>query len=74
MPWTETDYPPAMKNLPAEVRRLAIRIANALLRQGHDEGSAIRIAIAQAKKARRRSLMRLAKSLGVGRGTRLRLW
>lgn len=50
MPWTASDYPPAMKNLPPPVRRLAIRIANALLRQGYDEGKAIRIAIAQAKK------------------------
>ncbi|WP_198379019.1 hypothetical protein [Burkholderia ubonensis] len=41
-----------MRNLPLWVRDTAIEIANAnaLLRQGRSEGSAIRIAIAQAKR------------------------
>ncbi|WP_396333398.1 hypothetical protein [Burkholderia anthina] len=39
-----------MRNLPPPVRGKAIEIANALLRQGRTEGSAIRIAIAQAKR------------------------
>lgn len=39
-----------MRYLPPPVRRKAIEMANALLRQGRTEGSAIRIAIAQAKR------------------------
>ncbi len=49
MPWDEYRYPPAMRRLPPLVRRKAIEIANALLADGHDEGMAIRIAIAKAK-------------------------
>ncbi|MGA9665055.1 MAG: hypothetical protein WBQ69_01225 [Gallionella sp.] len=49
MPWDEAYYPPAMQHLPAPVRAKAIAIANALLGEGHDDGSAIRIAIARAK-------------------------
>lgn len=49
MPWRGDFFPAAMKNLPAPVREKAIEIANALLAGGHDEGSAIRIAIAAAK-------------------------
>lgn len=39
-----------MANLPPRVRAKAIEIANALLEEGYDEGKAIRIAIAQAKR------------------------
>jgi uncharacterized protein YdaT len=39
-----------MRGLPLAVRAKAIEIANALLADGHDEGRAIRIAIAAAKK------------------------
>ncbi len=49
MPWDFEYYPPAMQHLPPPVRAKAIAIANALLAEGHDEGSAIRIAIARAK-------------------------
>lgn len=49
MPWTEDRHPPAMRHLPHDVRRKAIEMANALLREGIDEGLAIRIAIAKAK-------------------------
>jgi uncharacterized protein YdaT len=38
-----------MKNLRPAVRRKAIEIANALLRERFPEGQAIRIAIARAK-------------------------
>ena len=38
-----------MLNLPERVRDEAIKIANALLEEGMDEGKAIRIAIAKAK-------------------------
>jgi uncharacterized protein YdaT len=55
MPWSADYYPPAMSRLPEEVRLKAIEIANALLAEGYDEGRAIRIAIAAAKRwARRR--------------------
>ena len=49
MPWDESYYPPAMRNLSLEVRSKAIEIANALLEEGSDEGRAIRIGIAKAK-------------------------
>jgi uncharacterized protein YdaT len=48
MPWTERDFPPAMNRLDPVTRAKAIEIANALLREGHDEGFAIRVAIARA--------------------------
>lgn len=50
MPWTKQNYPDSMKNLMAPVRNKAIDIANALLRDGREEGSAIAIATAQAEK------------------------
>lgn len=50
MPWTQNDYPVSMKNLSPAVRKKAIGIANALLKEGKEEGQAIRIAIAQAEK------------------------
>jgi len=53
-PWNEDYYPPAMEGLPPPVRAKAIEIANALLEQGREEGSAIRIAIAKAKEWARR--------------------
>jgi uncharacterized protein YdaT len=47
-----------MEHLPPVVRSKAIEIANALLEEGHEEGMAIRIAIAKAKKwAERRGLL-----------------
>ncbi len=49
MPWHPMNYPPAMNHLPPPVREKAIEIANALLREGYDEGTALRIAIAKAK-------------------------
>ena len=58
MPWDEYYYPSSMEHLPPLVRRKAIEIANALLEEGHDEGMAIRIAIAKAKEwAERRGLL-----------------
>ncbi|MDG0871520.1 DUF2188 domain-containing protein [Paenibacillus thiaminolyticus] len=50
MPWNEHNYPPSMKHLLSEVRNKAIEIANALLEEGMEEGRAIPIATAQAKK------------------------
>jgi len=50
MPWNESRYPVSMRNMPDSLRRKAIAIANALLEEGYDEGRAIRIAIAQARR------------------------
>lgn len=50
MPWTKSDYPDSMKNLPSQVRNKAIDIANALLEEkSMDEGIAIATAISRAK-------------------------
>jgi uncharacterized protein YdaT len=50
MPWTETEYPDAMKNLTPEIRLKAIEIANALLEEKNlDEGIAIATGISRAK-------------------------
>ena len=38
MPWNSTYYPTSMKNLPPILRGKAIKIANALLEEGMDEG------------------------------------
>lgn len=57
MPWSAVNCPLAMQHLPQTVRAKGIDIANALLGQGEDEGRAIRIGIAQAKRwALRRGL------------------
>jgi uncharacterized protein YdaT len=50
MPWNASYYPAAMRSLSPPVREKAIETANALLREGHEEGPAIRIAIARAKR------------------------
>jgi len=49
VPWNNAYFPAAMRRLDPEVRDKAIEIANALLGEGHDEGFAIRVAIAKAK-------------------------
>jgi uncharacterized protein YdaT len=60
MPWDEAYYPRSMRNLPPEVRLKAIEIANALLEEGYDDGTAIRIAITKAKEWARRSAAELS--------------
>jgi uncharacterized protein YdaT len=50
MPWRKGDYPPSMKNLDPRVRDKAVEIANALLKDGYEEGRAIAIGTAQAEK------------------------
>ena len=50
MPWNADYFPTSMKHLPPVVREKAIEIANALLEEGMEEGKAIRIGIAKAKK------------------------
>ena len=49
MPWTPERPPVSMRKLPPEVLRKAVEMANAMLREGMDEGQAIRIATARAK-------------------------
>lgn len=49
MPWNEKDYPNSMKNLDSIVRRKAIDIGNAMIKEGYKEENAIPIAISQAK-------------------------
>ncbi len=50
MPWTKTDYPDSMKNLPAHVRNKAVEIANKLLEEKDmSEGIAIATGISRAK-------------------------
>jgi len=49
MPWNKQDYPPSMKNLEPRVREKAVDIANALLRDGYEEGRSIAIATSQAE-------------------------
>jgi uncharacterized protein YdaT len=50
MPWSKGDYPPSMKNLEPRVREKAVEIANALLKDGYEEGRAIAIGTSQAEK------------------------
>lgn len=49
MPWSKHDYPPSMKNLSPRVRDKAVEIANALLKEGSEEGRAIAIGTAKAE-------------------------
>ena len=59
MPWTDKNFPNAMKNLPKLVRNKAIKIGNAiLLKTKMKEGSVIAIAISTAKRwAEKRGLL-----------------
>ena len=50
MPWTAERYPRAMQGMAPEVRLKAIEIANAMLREGIEEGKAIRMAITAARR------------------------
>jgi uncharacterized protein YdaT len=51
MPWSRSDFPNAMKNLPKVVRNKAIQIANALLAKTKlKTGIVIATAIKNAKK------------------------
>lgn len=60
MPWNPDRYRASMKRLAPAVRLKAIEIANALLASGHDEGMAIRVAIAGARRWARRHPDQLA--------------
>jgi uncharacterized protein YdaT len=49
MPWDKLNYPVSMKNLKPAVREKAIEIANALLKEGMEDGRAIAIATSRAE-------------------------
>jgi uncharacterized protein YdaT len=47
--WISSYVPPALRNLPTPVRRKAIELASGLVREGYEEGTAFRVALAQAR-------------------------
>jgi len=49
MPWYHGDYPPSYKNQPVKLREKAVEIANALLKEGVEEGIAIATGLKQAR-------------------------
>ena len=49
MPWYNGDYPPSYKNQPKELREKAVEIANALLKEGTEEGVAIATGLKKAR-------------------------
>lgn len=49
MPWNNNDYPASFKNLEPAVRKKAIEIANALIRDNYSESRAISIATTKAR-------------------------
>lgn len=49
MTWNMEDYPDSLKNFDKVIRKKAIEIANALLREGYSESRAIAIGTKQAK-------------------------
>lgn len=49
MPWYNGDYPPSYKNQPAKLRNKAVEIANALLKEGVEEGIAIATGLKRAR-------------------------
>jgi uncharacterized protein YdaT len=51
MQWNKNNSPDAMKNLDPQVRKKATEIANALLKEGYEEGRAISIGIQKAKES-----------------------
>lgn len=49
MPWYNGDYPPSYKNQPLKLRNKAVEIANALLKEGVEEGIAIATGLKRAR-------------------------
>ncbi|WP_316846910.1 hypothetical protein [Pedobacter psychrodurus] len=49
MPWYNGDYPPSYKNQPLQLREKAVEIANALLKEGVEEGIAIATGLKRAR-------------------------
>ena len=49
MPWYNGDYPESYKNQPVKLREKAVEIANALLKDGVEEGIAIATGLKRAR-------------------------
>ena len=49
MPWYNGDYPPSYKNQPKELREKAVEIANEVLKDGAEEGTAIATGLKRAR-------------------------
>ena len=49
MPWYNGNYPPSYKNQPVKIRDKAIKIANAMLEDGIEEGIAIATGLKKAR-------------------------
>ena len=49
MPWYNGDYPPSYKNQPKELREKAVEIANEVLKDGTEEGTAIATGLKRAR-------------------------
>lgn len=49
MPWYNGDFPPSYKNQPKKLRDKAVEIANALLKEGTEEGIAIATGLKRAR-------------------------
>jgi uncharacterized protein YdaT len=49
MPWEKGEYPPSYKNQPIMLRNKAVEIANALLKEGTEEGIAIATGLKRAR-------------------------
>ena len=49
MPWYNGDFPPSYKNQPEKLRKKAVAIANALLKEGTEEGIAIATGLKRAR-------------------------
>lgn len=50
MPYTKTDFPDSLKNLPAKIKNKAVDIINSLLEAGYEEARAIAIGTWKAEK------------------------
>lgn len=50
MPWYYGNFPPSYKNQPILLREKAIEIANALVKEGAEEGLAVAIGLKRARK------------------------
>ncbi|OCB78211.1 hypothetical protein B0A79_15495 [Flavobacterium piscis] len=48
-PWYNGDYPPSYTNQPVQLRGKAVEIANALLKEGTEEGIAIATGLKRAR-------------------------
>jgi uncharacterized protein YdaT len=49
MPWYNGNYPPSYKNQPKELRDKAVEIANEVLKDGAEEGTAIATGLKRAR-------------------------